>query len=359
MSVSPDGWPISVRIRSMKAIAAHPLAAHDPGAFEAVDLPDPTPEARDIVVKVHAVSVNPIDNKMRMTPGRDGQPRVLGWDAAGTVHALGSAATRFSVGDRVFYAGSMMRSGTNAQLHCVDERIVGRMPASLGFADAASLPLTSLTAWEAMFEHLAIGARFFETDPVQTQKTLLILGGAGGVGSIACQLGRQVPDLTVVATASRDASRQWCLQMGAHHVVDHKADLAAQFKEAGLAKPDYVLINTAPEPYFTALSKLIAPFGRMCSIVNATDTLDMMKLRNKAAEFSWQGMFTRSNFQTADMVQQANILDKVSRWVDDGNLRATKSTDFGELSAEHLSDAHVAINDASMIGKAVLHWIAD
>lgn len=345
----------------MKAITAYPIVPDAPGAFALVELPDPTPEAHDILVRVHAVSVNPIDNKMRMTPTRKGgaDGRVLGWDAAGVVQAVGSEASRFKVGDTVFYAGSVVRSGVNAQLHCVDERIVGRKPGSVSFADAASLPLTSLTAWEAMFEHLGIGARWFEVNAAPTEKTLLIVGGAGGVGSIACQLARQVPGLTVVATASREASKEWCLQMGAHHVVNHKEDLAEQFKRDGLSAPDYVLLNTEPDPYFEALARLIAPFGRICSIVNASTSLDMMKLRNKSGEFSWQGMFTRSNFQTKDMIQQAHILDKVAQWVDQGKLRATRNTDFGEMTPEHLRDAHVAINNASMIGKGVLHWIAD
>ena len=191
------------------------------------------------------------------------------------------------------------------------------------------------------------------------EKTLLVVGGAGGVGSVACQLGALVPGLKVVATASREASKQWCLQMGAHHVVNHKEDLAAQFRQAGLAAPDYVLLNTEPDPYFDGLARMIAPFGRICSIVNANSEMDMMKLRNKAAEFSWQGMFTRSNFQTADMIQQANILDKVAQWVDQGKLQTTLNADFGEMTPQHLSDAHVAINEASMIGKGVLQWIAD
>jgi len=360
-SLSPDGWRISVKIRTMKAIAAHPLAPDAPDVFTSITLPEPEPEPHDIVVQVHAVSVNPIDNKMRMTPAGKGEKtgRILGWDAAGVVHALGSQATRFKVGDPVFYAGSVVRSGANAQRHCVDERIVGRKPATLSFADAASLPLTSLTAWEAMFEHMGIGARLFEVDALPIEKTLLIIGGAGGVGSIACQLGRQVPGLTVVATASREASQQWCRQMGAHHVVNHKEDLGAQFKQAGLAAPDYVLINTEPDPYFDALARLIAPFGKICAIVNASGAMDVMKLRTKAAEFSWQGMFTRSNFQTADMVQQAHILDKVAQWVDQGKLRTTRNIDFGDMTPQHLSDAHIAINQASMIGKGVLHWIAD
>ncbi|MGB7301382.1 MAG: zinc-binding alcohol dehydrogenase family protein [Burkholderiaceae bacterium] len=345
----------------MQAISVKPLPADHADAFSLVQVDDPVAAANELLVRVHAVSVNPIDTKMRLAPVRDGSPeRILGWDAAGIVVDAGAQTTRFKAGDRVFYAGSVRRSGTNAQLHCVDERLVGRMPTTLGFADAAALPLTTLTAWEALFEHMHVGGtEFGGADDIPRKRSLLIIGGAGGVGSVAIQLASQVPDLTVIATASRPESANWCRELGADAVIDHSGDFADQLKAEGLSGPDYVLMNTAPNRYFDSIADVLAPFGQICSIVDSTEPLDPMKLRSKAGAFVWQGMFVRSNLQTTDMAKQGRILDVASQWVDQGRLRSTRTTEFGPLTAANLAAAHQAIESGRTIGKAVLHWPQD
>lgn len=321
----------------------------------------PMPEVRphDICVRVHAIGVNPIDTKVRMTsPLEGGLDRTLGWDAAGVVGSVGDAVERWKPGDRVYYAGNILRPGTNSEWHCVDGRLVGRMPASLAFADAAALPLTALTAWEALFEHMRIGSTPFGFgDLPGRSRSLLIIGGAGGVGSVAIQLARQVPDLHVIATASREASRAWCEQMGAHEVIDHHDDLAQQLTDRGLAQPDYVLINHQPDSYFERVQKLLAPFGRVCSTVESGEPLDTAKLRSKAGSWSWQAMFARSNLHAVDMDMQGRILDLVGQWVDDAKLVTTRTTDFGDLTTDNLALAHQAIESGEMIGKGVLNGI--
>lgn len=342
----------------MQVITTQPLSVDEPNAFTLEDRPEPIPMAHDLLVQVQSVSVNPIDTKMRRVPVRDGESsRILGWDAAGIVVSTGNGVRGFSRGDRVFYAGSVRRSGSNAQFHCVDERLVGRMPETLGFDDAAALPLTTLTAWEALFEHLQIGgAEFGGAADMGAQKCLLIIGGAGGVGSVAIQLARQVPNLTIIATASRPESRQWCLDMGAHQVVDHSRSMREQISDLGQQPPDFILLNTGPDQYFDAIVELMAPFGRICSIVESAQPLDLIKLRGKAGSFSWQAMFTRSNLQTSDMAKQGRILDLAAQWVDQGRLMTTKTTDFGSMTPTNLAAAHRTVETSGMIGKGILHW---
>ncbi|MFT7474532.1 MAG: NADPH2:quinone reductase [Verrucomicrobiales bacterium] len=343
----------------MRAITVKPGAADAPGTFMVSERPKPEVLPDDICVRVHAVGVNPIDTKMRMSPPADDVvDRTLGWDAAGVIESVGSAASAWKPGDHVYYAGSILRPGANSEWHCVDGRLVGRMPASLSFADAAALPLTTLTAWEALFEHMHIGAiPFGLTDLPERQRTLLLIGGAGGVGSIAIQLARQVPDLTVIATASRDESRQWCEQMGAHHVIDHSHDLAQQLNDRALPAPDYVLINRQPDSYFDPVRELMAPFARVCSTVESGEPLDTVQLRGKAGSWSWQAMFARSNHKAPDMDTQGRILNQVGRWIDDGKLVTTRTTNYGELTPHNLAQAHQASESGTMIGKAVLDGI--
>lgn len=342
----------------MHAITVRPGAADAPGTFMLSDRPTPDVLPDDICVRVHAVSVNPIDVKVRMATPADGVDRTLGWDAAGVIESVGTAVSDRKPGDKVYYAGSISRPGTNSELHCVDGRLVGRMPSSLSFADAAALPLTTLTAWEALFEHLCIGATPFGlTNLLQRSRTLLIIGGAGGVGSIAIQLARHVPDLKIIATASRDATRQWCEKLGAHEVINHHDDLGEQFEARVLPQPDYVLINHQPDRYFGPVSQLMAPLARICSTVGSAEPLDMGGLRSKAGSWSWEAMFARSDFQAADMYTQGRILDLVGEWVDDGKLMTTRTTDFGNLTPENLAQAHQAVESGEMIGKGVLHGI--
>lgn len=342
----------------MQVIEARPGPVDDPGSFVAAEWTEPDAGANDLLIDVQAVSVNPIDTKVRQAPLADGQSgRVLGFDACGTVAAVGSAARRFAVGDPVFYAGSVKRDGSNAQRQVVDARLVGHKPHTLDAASAAAMPLTALTAWEALFEHLGIGgAEFGGVDDLGRAHTLLIVGGAGGVGSMAIQLAKMVPGLVVVATASRPDSVAWCEQLGADHVVNHRNALADEFRDRQLQAPDYVLLNTLPDPYFLSLVKLLAPLGRICSIVDSREPLDLMKLRNKAGRFAWQGMFTRSNWQTSDMIKQGLILDRVAALTDQGILRNTHTTDFGRMTPENLATAHAAVQAGSMIGKGTIAW---
>ncbi len=298
----------------MKAIAIVPGASNDDvGMPTDIEVADPVPQGRDLLVKIEAVSVNPIDLKMRSAkPLADGALRISGWDAAGVVLATGPDAVLFVPGDRVFYAGSILRQGTNAQLHAVDERIVGRMPQSLDFGAAAALPLTALTAWEALFERMRIAP-----DASGAGKTILIIGGAGGVGSMAIQLAKQVGALKVVATASRPASQDWCRQLGADLVIDHNAPLKAQLAGAGIRTVDFILCLSSTEQYFSAMAGLIAPHGHICAVVETAAPLPVNELRAKSASFSWEGVFTRSTFGTADMIGQHHILNRIAALIDD------------------------------------------
>ncbi|MBP0443332.1 zinc-binding alcohol dehydrogenase family protein [Roseomonas sp. SSH11] len=315
-----------------------------------IDLPAPEPRGRDLLVEVRAVSVNPVDTKVRMRAGPDaGQHKVLGWDAAGIVKAVGPDATRFRPGDAVFYAGDLTRPGTNAELHLVDERIVGAKPASLGFAEAAALPLTAITAWEALFDRLQVKAH---TVP-GAARAILIIGGAGGVGSIAIQLARKLTDLTVIATASRPETREWVLELGAHHVVDHSKPLAAEVAALGIGAPAFVFSTTQTDRHLAQIAELIAPQGRF-ALIDDPATLDVSLLKRKSVSLHWEFMFTRSMFGTADIAEQAALLDEVSRLVDAGTLRTTLGESFGTISAANLRRAHALIESGKARGKVVL-----
>lgn len=338
----------------MKAVgipAASP--GHDLASLSDLELARPQVEKRDILVRIEAVSVNQVDIKMRgARPAADGSPRILGWDAAGTVVEVGLDAKLFKPGDRVFYAGSIVRSGTNAELHLVDERIVGSMPASLSFAEAAALPLASLAAWEALFERMRIAS-----DGDDADKTLLIIGGAGGVGSMAIQLAKCVGQLRVVATASRPASQQWCRELGADAVIDHAAELAPQLAEVGIKGVDFILCLADTDRYFSAMAKLIIPHGHICALVESASPLPMHELRAKSASFSWEGMFTRSLYSTADMAQQHHILNRVAELIDGTRLRTTAKCYFKGINAANLRQAHAWVEAGNAIGKVVLSEI--
>ncbi len=329
------------------------LPIDDPQSLVDLTLPDPRAGGRDLLVRVRAVSVNPVDAKQRAPRARvEDPPRVLGWDAAGTVVQVGEAASLFAPGDEVWYAGSIARPGCNAELQLVDERIVGRKPARLDFAQAASLPLTAITAWESLFERMAI-----PRDGTARGRTLLVVAGAGGVGSIAIQLARQLAGLTVVATASRAASRAWCESMGAHHVIrpaDAPADYRVQLDALGIAGVDYALCAASLEQHFLPIAEALAPFGRVCSIVDAREPLPMMKLRRKSASFSWEGMFTRSLLGTPDMIEQHHLLNAVADLVDAGTLQATMTENLGPIDARNLRAAHRRIESGTTVGKLVL-----
>jgi NADPH2:quinone reductase len=277
-----------------------------------------------------------------------GDWRILGWDATGVVVATGSETSLFKVGDEVFYAGALTRPGTNAQFHVVDERLVGAKPRSLGWAEAAALPLTAVTAWEALFDRLDV------KKPVSGIKpSILIIGGAGGVGSIAIQLARHLTDLEVIATASRPETQAWVRDLGAHHVLDHSKPLDQELAAQGLAAPGFVFCTTNTDQHLAAIIELIAPQGRFC-VIDDPATLDIMPFKLKSISVHWELMYTRSLFQTPDMQAQHTILNEVSRLVDAGALRTTLSETLGTINAANLKTAHALLEAGRAKGKLVL-----
>jgi NADPH:quinone reductase len=311
-----------------------------------IDLPKPVPTGRDLLVQVHAISVNPVDTKIRKRAKPEpGNWTVLGFDAAGVVTATGPEATLFKPGDAVFYAGDMARSGTNAELHLVDERIVGHKPKSLDWAQAAALPLTAITAWEALFDRIDV------RKPVPGCSSILIIGGAGGVSSIAIQLARQLTGLTVIATASRPETRSWVQELGAHHVIDHAKPLAEQV--AGLGAPGFVFSTTNTDKHVTEIAKLIAPQGRF-GLIDDPASLDIVPFKRKSVSVHWELMFTRPIFHTADMDAQGKLLHEVARLVDAGTVRTTLGENFGPINAANLRRAHSLIESGRARGKVVL-----
>jgi NADPH2:quinone reductase len=310
----------------------------------------PQPDPRDLLVKIEAVAVNPVDTKRRLAPNPSGKPRVLGWDAAGVVEAVGDQVSLFRPGDRVYYAGDVTRPGCNAEYQCVDERIVGHMPQTLSFEQGAALPLTTITAWEALFDRLRVPA----PPRAQPARTLLAIGGAGGVGSIAVQLASRVAGLHVIATASRAQSRQWCLDHGAQAVVDHHGSLVEQVRALGHRHVDYVLIMNNTDQHFDAAAELIAPQGAICSIVGNEKPLNMDALRAKSAAFMWEAMFVRSKDKTPDMIEQHRLLTEVARLIDQGTVKTTVTEILRPINAANLRQAHALIESGQTIGKRVL-----
>ncbi|WDD94036.1 zinc-binding alcohol dehydrogenase family protein [Burkholderia sp. FERM BP-3421] len=335
----------------MKAVGLHQyLPIDQPDALLDLELPMPQPGERDLLVRIEAISVNPVDCKVRAPKAQtEASPRVLGWDAAGTVVAVGPGVALFKVGDPVFYAGSITRPGANSEYHVVDERIVARKPETLDFAAAAALPLTAITAWEALFERLRVSPQGADAG-----KSVLIIGGAGGVGSIGIQLARQLGGLTVIATASRPESAQWVRELGADHVVDHFGDLPAQMKAVGHPTVDYVLIFNDTDRHFPAAAELIRPQGGICTIVENERPVPVELLKAKSAAFHWEFMFTRAMFGTPDMIEQHTLLAEVARLVDAGALRTTVGEHLGRIDAANLRRAHQLLESGRAIGKLVL-----
>jgi zinc-binding alcohol dehydrogenase family protein len=336
----------------MKAIVVpHPLPASDPGCFADAEMPAPAPGPHDLIVAVEAVSVNPVDCKQRLVAAKvAGEARVLGYDAAGTVQAVGAAVTLFAPGDRVYYAGDRNRPGSNAQRHAVDERIVGHMPKTLDFAAAAALPLTAITAWECLFDRLKVGTRRAGAP----RKSILIVGGAGGVGSMAIQLAASVAGLEVIATATRPESIAWCRDLGAHEVVSHAGDLKAAVRATGRRWVDYVFLTNDAARHFAAAAELLAPLGGIVSIIPAAAPLDVAPLMGKSCSVSWEFMFTRSGHATPDMIEQHRLLDEVARLIDAGVLRTTLTTRLAPINAANLRAAHAQVEAGRSIGKVVV-----
>jgi len=334
----------------MRAIGyREPQAITAETSLIALDIPEPVPAGRDLLVEVKAISVNPVDTKVRRNAQPPaGEARVLGWDAAGIVKAVGPAVSAFVPGDAVFYAGAIDRPGANSEFHLVDERIVGPKPASLSFAEAAALPLTAITAWEMLFDRLRI------RDAVPgAAKAVLIVGGAGGVGSIAIQLARRLTDLTVIATASRAETRAWAESLGAHHVVDHAKPLSAEVAALGIGAPGLVFLTTHTGEHLPEVVKLIAPQGRI-GVIDDPATLDVMPLKGKALSLHWEMMFARSLHRTADMQAQGELLAEVSRLVDAGTIRTTLTETFGRIDVANLKRAHALVESNRARGKIVL-----
>ena len=332
-------------MRAVAYLHSRPVEAAD--VFIDIELDRPVPAPRDLLVKVEAVSVNPVDMKTRKGTDPAGTPKVLGYDAAGTVEAVGSAVTLFRPGDAVYYAGSIVRPGTDSEFHVVDERIVGRKPKALGFAEAAALPLTSITAWEVLFDRFGIPRNGGDG------KSLLIVGGAGGVGSIAIQLARTLTQLTVIATASRPETQKWCKELGAHHVIDHSKPMAEQLKAAGHRFVDYIFGVTESGQHFDAIAEIIAPQGKF-GLIDDPKSLDVSKLKGKSASLHWEAMFTRSTFQTPDMDAQHKLLNEVAGLVDSGTIRTTIAENLGVINAANLKRAHAMVESGTMRGKVVL-----
>ena len=315
-----------------------------------LEMAKPGPVEREVLIRVHAVAVNPVDTKMRAPQDKvEESPRILGWDAAGVVEAVGPDVTLLRSGDEVFYAGSFVQPGCNSEFHLVDERIVGRKPQSLDFAQAAALPLTSITAWEALFDRLGI-------DPAGADqgRQLLIIGGAGGVGSMAMQFAKQVANLAVTATASRPESRQWCRELGADHTINHYLDIPEQMSKLGIDGYDFILCLNDTDAYWQTMATVIAPQGKICSVVETAADVDLGTLKSKSATFVWEFMFTRSMYETDDMIEQHNLLDRVAGLVDTGKVRTTANKVLQPINAKNLKVAHAKIESRRTIGKIVV-----
>ncbi len=314
-----------------------------------VRIDEPVPGEWDLAVRVSAVSVNPVDVKVRSPKDRvEEVPRILGWDAAGVVSAVGKSVVGFREGDRVYYAGSITRSGSNAEVHLVDARIAAPMPTTLDFADAAAMPLTALTAWEGLFEQMSI-------DPggKHAGASVLVIGGAGGVGSMVIQLAKAA-GLRVVATASRDETREWAKRLGADDIVDHTKPLRKELEAVGLANVNYVFDTQSTEAYWETMADLVAPRGRIVGIVETKAPLSLEPLRQKSASFSWELMFTRSLYGTPCLAEQGTILRTIAKWVDEGRVKSTRTETLGPIDAKTLRAAHARIETGRTRGKLVL-----
>lgn len=334
----------------MKAVAYKtpgPITADN--ALVDITLDKPVAQGRDLLVKIAAVSVNPVDTKVRGgRPPVGGEWGVLGYDAVGTVDAIGADVTNFKVGDEVFYAGSIIRQGTNSEFHLVDERIVGHKPSSLSNAEAAAMPLTAITAWEMLFDRLKV-----QTPTAQGGNLILVIGGAGGVGSITIQLLRALTDLTIITTASRPETKDWAIKCGAHHVINHREPLAPQVEALGLGAPGFVFSTTQTEQHLDDIVALIAPQGRF-GLIDDMDVFNVMPFKMKAVSTHWELMFTRAIFETPDMDEQGKLLNDVAKLVDAGKISSTLTEIAGKIDAETLRKVHAHIEGGSARGKVVV-----
>lgn len=332
----------------MKAIGfKENLDIENKEALQDIEVSKPKASGRDLLVEVKAISVNPVDTKIRKnrTP-QNGEWEVIGWDAAGIVKDVGEEVSLFKVGDEVWYAGELKRQGSNAEFQLVDERIVGTKPKNLSFADAAALPLTSLTAWEMLFDRVKV-------DKEEANKSILIIGSAGGVGSIMVQLVKKLTHLKVIGTASRDVTKNWLKELGADVVIDHSNKLSEEFEKEGLSEADYVIGINATGQHFEEIVNIINPQGKF-GFIDDPKVVNATSFKPKSVSVHYELMFTRSLFKTPDMIEQHHILNKVSELVDDGTLKTTKGDHFGVITAENLRKAHQLIESGKAKGKIVL-----
>lgn len=325
------------------------LPISEPASLLDVELPDPRPTSRDLLVQVKAVSVNPVDTKVRKRQAPPpGETAVLGWDASGVVLETGPDVTLFKAGDEVWYAGTVARPGTNSELHLVDERLVGRKPKSLDHAHAAAMPLTSITAWELLFDRLGVvpGKR-------HSGETLLIVGAGGGVGSMLTQLASRLTGLTVIGTAARPETAEWVRSLGAHAVIDHSKPLPEELRKAGSPNVTHVASLTQTDKHFAEIVELLAPQGKF-GLIDDPGPIDVTQLKRKSISLHWELMFTRALFETPDMIAQHRLLDEVAELVDAGVIRTTFNAHFGRITAENLKRAHALIESGRSKGKIVL-----
>lgn len=337
----------------MKAVGFRTsLPISEPNSFIEFETEKPSPVGHELLVKIKAIAVNPVDFKIRQNAAKDSdleQPKIIGWDASGIVEAVGENVTLFNVGDEVYYAGDITKPGCNAEFQLIDERIVGKKPKTLTDEAAAAMPLTALTAWEILFDRIRIRP---EKDK---NKTILIIGGAGGVGSIAIQLAKKIANLKVIATASRPETIEWCKQMGADVVVNHK-NLVDELRKSGFQFVDFIVDFVDTNSYWDAMAELIKPQGHIASITGSATPIALNKLKTKSASFSWEFMYTRSSFQTEDMIEQHHILNKVADLLDSGLLVNTLTQTLNKLSAESLKQAHQKLESGTTIGKIAIKY---
>jgi NADPH2:quinone reductase len=337
----------------MKAIGFKTsLPITDADSFIEFDAPVPTPVGHELLVKIQAISVNPVDYKIRQNSAKNtvlDTPKIIGWDAAGIVEATGEDVSLFKPGDAVFYAGDITKQGCNAEYQVIDERIVGKMPQTSGVEAAAAMPLTSLTAWEILFDRMRINA---EKDK---GKSLLIIAGAGGVGSIAIQLAKKIAGLQVIATASRPETAEWCKAMGADIIINHK-DLINEVHNAGFKFIDFIVDFVDVNMYWDAMAELIKPQGHIASITGSATPVVLNKLKTKSASFSWEYMYTRPVFQTEDMIEQHHILNTIADLLDDGTIKTTINQTLNGLTVDNLKQAHTLLESGKTIGKMVIKF---
>lgn len=345
----------------MKAVGyREPLPIDNPEALLDIELPDPIARDRDLLVEVRAISVNPVDTKQRRSakpdPGKE--YKVLGWDCAGVVVGTGRLTSLFKKGDEVYYSGCIARQGANAQLHTVDERIVAHKPKSFTFAQAAAMPLTTLTAWEILFDRFGVEQRRIGYN-ASRKGSILVIGAAGGVGSMLVQIASHLTPLTVVATASRPETTEWCRQMGAHYVIDHHRDIRTQMQELGLGEVEYIVLLSGTDTHYPGISELLAPQGKIAIIDDPQKPVDVRPLKRKSGTVVWEWMFTRSYFETPDILRQHDSLAEVSKLLDLGTLQSTMTKNYGTINATNLKIAHAWLESGRSIGKIVLEgWDA-